>query len=150
MIGAALDRLWDAVSGPDPGPADFGALVRRRSGNDALAAPVSLGGPRGDLVVPVFPVAARQLGAIVDRMALAEPGTTRLPSPEGRLRYGVRSRLLRFPDLVDVAVLPQGEGASTLVLYSRSLVGRKDFGANRVRLRRWLARIAREAGRPVA
>ena len=38
------------------------------------------------------------------------------------------------------------EGGSTLLVYSRSLVGRKDFGVNRARLRRWLARITEEAG----
>jgi uncharacterized protein (DUF1499 family) len=38
-------------------------------------------------------------------------------------------------------VLPAGAGRSTLAIYSRSLVGRKDFGVNRARIQRWLAAL---------
>ena len=51
---------------------------------------------------------------------------------------------MRFPDTIDVEVMPAGENQSTLALYSRSLVGRKDFGVNRARLQRW--RAALDAG----
>lgn len=136
-----LERLWDRLAGPDPGPVQFDALVRRRSGNDALAAPFSFAGPQGEVEVPVYPVGALRLGAIVDQVALAEPGAVRLPSPEGRLRYRVRTRFLRFPDLVDVALLPREQRTSTLMLYSRSLTGRGDFGANRRRVEAWLRRV---------
>ena len=48
---------------------------------------------------------------------------------------------MRFPDTVDVEVFPAGENQSTLAIYSRSLIGRKDFGVNRARITRWLAAL---------
>ena len=48
---------------------------------------------------------------------------------------------MRFPDTIDAEVLPVGDNQSTLALYSRSLIGRKDFGVNRARLTRWLAAL---------
>lgn len=146
MIAAALDRLW-AWLAPDPGPPDLSRLTRRASGNDALIAPADLcPGLARDAEPPVFPVSAERLLAVIDQVALTEPGVARLPSPADQPRYLARTRLLRFPDLVEVRVIARGRAASTLALYSRSLVGRKDFGVNRARLRRWLAAIAREAG----
>jgi uncharacterized protein (DUF1499 family) len=49
-----------------------------------------------------------------------------------------RSAVFNFPDLVTVQVVAQGENASTLVLYSRSVYGHSDLGVNRRRLRAWL------------
>jgi uncharacterized protein (DUF1499 family) len=51
----------------------------------------------------------------------------------------VRSAVFNFPDLVTAQVAPDGENASTLILYSRSVYGRSDFGVNRKRLLSWLA-----------
>ena len=56
-------------------------------------------------------------------------------------RFVQVTRLMRYPDTVDLEVIPVGENQSTLALYSRSLVGRKDFGVNRARLQRWLAAV---------
>ena len=78
------------------------------------------------------------------RIALAEPGTNELPCEphcDRTARFVQYTRLMRYPDTIDVEVMPAGDGQSTLALYSRSLVGRKDFGVNRARLRRWLAAL---------
>ncbi|MDF2690080.1 MAG: hypothetical protein K0Q80_3046, partial [Microvirga sp.] len=58
----------------------------------------------------------------------------------------VRTRFMRFPDTVVVQVFDRGEDASTLALYSRSQVGRSDFGVNRRRIERWVARIGTLGG----
>jgi uncharacterized protein (DUF1499 family) len=52
-----------------------------------------------------------------------------------------RSRLFRFPDLIDLRILPEGDGGSTLAIYSRARYGIRDFGVNRERVERWLARL---------
>jgi uncharacterized protein (DUF1499 family) len=49
--------------------------------------------------------------------------------------------VLNFPDVVSAQVLAGPAGGSLLVLYSRSVYGYSDFGANRGRLRAWLAAI---------
>ncbi|MFD0933971.1 hypothetical protein ACFQ12_02050, partial [Methylobacterium trifolii] len=66
-------------------------------------------------------------------------------------RYLVRTGPLRLPDTVNVAIVGAGEGRSTVALYARSQGVLTDFGHNRARLARWLARIedlARAEARP--
>jgi hypothetical protein len=51
-----------------------------------------------------------------------------------------RTRVMRFPDTIDVEVFPS-PGGSTIAIYSRSLIGRRDFGVNRARVARRLAAV---------
>ena len=53
----------------------------------------------------------------------------------------VRSAVFNFPDLVTAQVAPAGAGAATLLLYSRSVYGYSDLGANRRRVAAWLAAL---------
>jgi uncharacterized protein (DUF1499 family) len=53
---------------------------------------------------------------------------------------------MRFPDTVDIEVLPVGDNQSTLAIYSRSLIGRSDLGVNRARVERWLAKLDTNSG----
>lgn len=143
-----IDALWAALAGPaDERAFGFETAVRRESPNDALACPAGLcAGAKVDLVAPVFAVPAERLRAIVAEVATAEPGTALIPTDaESHDRYLVRTRILRFPDLVDVRIIPRGENESTLALYSRSRIGHWDFGVNRARLERWLGRIGEVA-----
>jgi uncharacterized protein (DUF1499 family) len=55
--------------------------------------------------------------------------------------YVVRSALMNFPDLVTVQVNTAGADRSTLVIWSRSVYGRSDFGVNRERTKAWLAAL---------
>ena len=97
---------------------------------------------RPDQEPKVYPLAPADLLARVKRVALAEPDTNELaPDRERGARFVQVTRLMRYPDTVDLEVIPVGENQSTLALYSRSLVGRKDFGVNRARLQRWLAAV---------
>ena len=50
---------------------------------------------------------------------------------------------MRFPDTVDIKILPVAGNESTLAIYSRSLIGRGDLGVNRARIARWLAALDR-------
>ena len=59
-------------------------------------------------------------------------------------RFVVRTPLMRFPDTVDVMVLPAG-GKSTVAIL-RSLIGRSDLGANLARIKGWLGDPAVAAG----
>jgi uncharacterized protein (DUF1499 family) len=143
---SAFDRAYALVFGPpDLGPVDFATLTRRSSPNDALACPADLcPNAKSDLVPPVFAVPAERLRAIVAEVALAEADAEIVSSGEGdeQDRYVVRTRLMRFPDTVDVRIIRQGEARATLALYSRSQIGYSDLGTNRARIERWLAAIA--------
>lgn len=135
LTGAALDIE----------PTRFETLTRRATGNDALVCPPGLC-PRADsdATAAVYDMPPAELRARLRRIALAEPRTKELvcdPACEHALRFVQHSRLFRFPDTIDVAALPAGEGKSTLAIYSRSLVGRGDLGVNAARVKRWLAKL---------
>lgn len=137
---------WTGTPQTDAGPVDFAQVRRRSSPNDALICPADrcpLAKP--DVEPPVFTIAASRLAEKIRDVALAEPRVERLDdgSVAGSMRFVQRSALMHFPDIVDVTIVPLTAGASTLAMYSRSLVGRSDIGVNRQRLERWLAALSK-------
>jgi uncharacterized protein (DUF1499 family) len=142
-----MDRIWSLIFGnPDLGAVDFRTLVRRTRPNDALICPRDhCPNAVPEREPPAWPVAARQIRTTVSAVAGAEPGTTLLEDRGAALRFLVRSRLFRFPDTVNVEIISRPGGETTVALYSRSLIGRTDFGANRRRLERWLTEVDRRA-----
>ena len=85
-----------------------------------------------------------ELLARLKKVALAESDTGELPCApncDRIARFLQHTRLMRFPDTIDVEVFPAASNQSTLAIYSRSLIGRKDFGVNRARITRWLAAL---------
>ncbi len=128
-------------------PASLRGIVRPGSPNHALAAPAGFD-PEPDLVTRPYPVPAATLLAAVDAVALSRPRTFASPARPGapwRRDYVARSALFNFPDLVAAEILP-GDGASGLVLWSRSVYGRSDLGVNRRRLAAWLAALDARLG----
>ncbi len=124
-------------------PFDAARIVRQASPNTALAAPAGFA-PAPDLPTPTYAVPPARLFALVRAVAAAEPRTFPAAEDTARLQaqWVARSVLLNFPDIVAAQVLAGGDGGSRLILYSRSVYGYSDLGANRRRLRAWLAAIA--------
>ncbi|EFL91031.1 conserved hypothetical protein [Ahrensia sp. R2A130] len=139
------DRIWEQLAGPaDLGIVEFEGLSKNSSPNQALICPdgVCKDDDR-DLASPLYSVDAQQLRA---RMIDAVAQTTDVErldddSDPLRLRYLARSRLMRFPDTIDMAFYNMGDSRSTLAIYSRAQVGKTDFGANLARVKKWLAAI---------
>jgi len=52
-----------------------------------------------------------------------------------------RSRVFRFPDVIDVKFFHIDEGQSTLAIYSRAKMGVRDFGVNAARVRSWVGQL---------
>jgi uncharacterized protein (DUF1499 family) len=127
----------------DIGPVTWATLKRHRTPNDALVCPAGHCPDAGaDREPKIYPVPPDELLARLRRIALSEPDTRELPGAASRAaRFLQQTRLMRFPDTIDAEVLAVGDNQSTLALYSRSLIGRKDFGVNRARLQRWLAAL---------
>ncbi|WP_240539986.1 DUF1499 domain-containing protein [Salinarimonas soli] len=146
-----IDDLYHAVvGGPDLGPVTFETLVRRSRPNDALACPADLcRSARPDIVPPLYPVSAERLREIVADVARQDPETQIVFSArwEEQDRYVARTRLMRFPDTINVRVVPVAADAATVAIYSRSQLGYSDWGVNRKRIERWLDAIAARAGR---
>lgn len=128
----------------DIGPIDWARLKRRATPNDALACSAAhCPNAKPDREPQTYAMEPRELLARLRTAALAEADTTELPCEpncDRTARFIQYTRVMRFPDTVDVEVFPTGTG-STLAIYSRSLVGRKDFGVNRARVKRWLGKL---------
>ena len=120
---------------------DLANLRRPASPNTALATPPNFG-PVPDIVSPRYDVPPPVLYAALRRVAETELRVFLLERFDARLQAAcvARSAFWNFPDVVQVAAVPDGAG-SRPVIYSRSLYGRYDFGVNRRRVEAWLARL---------
>jgi uncharacterized protein (DUF1499 family) len=145
VYGVYYDIAKRTGSRLDIEPVNWAMLTRHATPNDALICPdAHCPNAKPDEEPKVYPLAPGELLARLKQIALAEPDTKELAGDPHRARTGrfvQYTRLMRYPDTIDAEVMPAGEGQSTLALYSRSLVGRKDFGVNRARLTRWLAAL---------
>ena len=145
MTPGARAWMWAALFGPpDLGAVDFRTLERPGTPNTWLVCPKGhCPGAVADAAPPVFAVAAPVLFAAVREAARADPLTQEVAADAaaGTLRFVARTPLMHYPDTVSVEVLEAGAERSTLALYSRSQIGRSDFGANGKRAERWLARL---------
>lgn len=132
---------------PVPSMMDMAAIERPSSPNTALAGPADFK-PTPDLVTRVYPLSAERLYTSVRAMAEAEPQVFLAAAydEQRQVHYVVRSAMLNFPDLVTVQVRATGPESSTLVLYSRSVYGYSDFGANRGRVQAWLSSLDQRLG----
>ena len=127
------------AEGLDPPVAlDMPRLVRPSTPNTALAAPAGFA-PAPDLVTPAYRADPDRLFAAIRAVALAQPRTFAHGNASATRQAHVvtRSALLNYPDLITVQVTPE----SGLVLWSRSIYGRSDFGVNRTRLVIWLGEL---------
>lgn len=126
-----------------PGPMDMSRIERPASPNTALAAPAGFV-PAPDLVTNVAGdpdtvyAAVRRFAAAQDHLFLHAAFDDRR-----QVHFVARTPTANFPDLVTAQVTPAGG----LILWSRSVYGRSDFGANRARLEAWVTAIARELSR---
>jgi len=127
---------------PVPPPLDIAHIVRPASPNTALAAPAGFR-PPPDVVTPTYHVPAPRLYAAIRAVATAQPLTFPAAEFPDRLQadWVVRSAVFNFPDMVTAQASPAGAEAATLVLYSRSVYGYGDLGANRRRVEAWLAAL---------
>lgn len=126
---------------PPPSPVEFASLVLPRSPNTCLAAPASHPGFK-HLETPLYRMPP---GAVINRLlslASGFPRTTLMVHwPERHQAQWVeRTALMNYPDII-VAEAVVASGGSALFLYSRSLFGYSDLGANRARIDRWLAAL---------
>ncbi len=127
-------------------PLEFASLVLPRSPNTCLATPAWHPGFK-HLETPVYPVSTGRLFEVLGQVAAQFPRTyPRAGWPERHQAQWVeRSALMNYPDIIVAEAVAAPDGGSGLFLYSQSLFGWSDLGANRARLDRWLAALMRAA-----
>ena len=137
VLFTAREQIWVLLAGPaDQGAVDFAELSRTGKPNDYLLCPPDLCAD-ADAPAPVFEASGETLLeatlALVAEDVVGEEGFA--------FRYVARTKLMRFPDTVSIRIIPLGETQSTLAIYSRSLIGHSDLGANRTRVEALIARL---------
>ena len=128
---------------------DFATLTLGRKPNRFLMAPAGLcqqAQPHAES--PVFKVPAAVLMQHLldlvrseDRVSITEVSENSL-----RAKFVARSRIFRFPDVIDVQILPLDDATSTLAVFARARYGVRDFGVNRARIEDWIARLRSRVG----
>ncbi|MEA2739949.1 MAG: hypothetical protein QOH05_3256 [Acetobacteraceae bacterium] len=144
LIGLALPACgFSAADGlPTPSLMEITHIVRPATPNTALAGPAG-STPAPDVVTPPYKLSADALFALIQQVANSQPRTYQAALFPGQLQahYVARSALLNFPDLIMVQVRKDSPDRSELIVYSRSVYGRSDFGVNRKRVETWLAAL---------
>ena len=140
------ERLWAAFGPADLGDVDFATLQRRDTPNDALACLPGRCAAKADVPAPVIGQPFGDVFLAVQDALVHEPGLTQVAADAdtGTLRFVQRSRLMGFPDTINVKVVADGGGQAVLI-YSRSQLGRADMGVNLARVKRWLDLIETQA-----
>jgi uncharacterized protein (DUF1499 family) len=154
VVGAFIitgpERIWNRFGPPDLGEISFETLKRRSTPNDALACPTDLCSAKSDIIPPLFSVSAGDLQLAFSNVIASEKRVTKVEATDRDRRdrterYIQRSRLMGFPDTIVVQFFERPGGRSTLALYSRSQLGKSDFGVNRARIARWLEKLTMRA-----
>lgn len=143
FVAFGPERVWAWFGPADLGDVGFGTLQRRETPNDALACLPQICRARSDLTAPQIDVPPARTVALIQAALAGEPRLEQVAADpaSGSLRYIQRSRWLKFPDTVSIKVIGPPSGPSTVLLYSRSQLGRGDLGVNRARLERWIGLI---------
>jgi uncharacterized protein (DUF1499 family) len=123
---------------PAPGLVDFGHL-HRLGHSEVLVAPADFV-PKPDIVAPEFALPPAQVFALLQDVAALQPRTFALDEEPGALQaaWVVRSAVANFPDIIEIAVLPEPGGKTSFVFYSHAVYGASDYGVNAKHAMRWL------------
>ncbi len=141
FLGMGPERFWALLGPADLGPVSFASLERSSSPNDALVCPDKHCVASRDVRPPVWAMDAALLAEAMDAAISGEPNLVRVDdgSEPTRRRYVQRTDTLGYPDTISIEFVDLEAGESTLAMYSRSQIGRSDFGVNLNRMRRWMS-----------
>ena len=124
---------------------DFRRLKGRSSPNTYLCYPNGFDcALTADDSSPIFSVDATQLKNCWWQL-LKKERSVNVIHDDASLRRMVcvqRSRIFKFPDIIDVQFIVMTEEKSSLAVYSRSKYGYYDLGVNRRRVLSWLKRLS--------
>lgn len=137
FVVTGRERSWERIAGsPDRGRLDFSNLKRSPTTNDALACTDELH-DACDFALPSYAGPTQKLAeSLAAHIEAVDPLARRVDdgaAPE-HLRYVTYSPTMRFPDLINIEIVPLQDGRQGILAYARAQLGRDDLGANRRRL----------------
>jgi len=135
--------LWDSIlSSGSFKPVDFNTLSLPKKRNWILVCPEGFcplaNSPR---TAPVFDRQSTQLADQLKEIILSEGNATVRDDTGVTLDVVIRTPILRWPDLVSISYVELPDNLSSIAIFSRSIYGRSDLGANKARIKRWLEKL---------
>jgi uncharacterized protein (DUF1499 family) len=150
LLGLILPACGaDGAAGlPRPVLLDMTRIERPATPNTFLAGPAAMR-PQPDLALEPRNLPAQALYEKTRSVFESQPRVYVAAEFPGQRQvdYVVRSAVLNFPDLVTVQVEAVAADRSNLVIWSRSVYGRSDFGVNRKRTLGWLTALQQSTER---
>lgn len=140
-----LTPFWDRMLPPGTiEKTDFATLTAPATPNWYLICPPEIcPNIQAQARAPEFDLPAERLQSVLVAMIQSLPNAMIVEETPRRLYVVDRTAFVRWPDHVVIEVMPLGDNASTLILFSRSQYGRSDFGENKSRMENWLSRLER-------
>jgi len=123
------------------GALDFSSLKLTHKPNQFLVAPEGVcQKAKPHLISSIYSASPEQVYATWKEIILQAPRTELLAEDPGNYTIEAvqRSSLFRFKDRINFAAFAAGADKCTIAVYSRSLVGYSDMGANKARIGNWL------------
>jgi uncharacterized protein (DUF1499 family) len=129
-----------------PIPFAFDTLQRSNKPNSYLVCPKHYCTTTVDDTAPIFEVNIAELKTAWVKLIAAQPRIELLEMSSDHLTYQYvqRSFLFRFPDIINVKLIPINNHQSTLAIYSTAIYGYSDFNVNQNRVRNWLTALSNE------
>jgi len=129
-----------------PIPFNFTTMQRSDKPNSYLVCPKNYCHTKVDADAPIFNVSVNELQKAWDHVIQSQPRMETLAAnqTEHTFQYVQRSLILRFPDIINVALIPINDKQSTLAIYSTAIYGYYDFDVNKKRLQNWLTELSNQ------
>ena len=115
---------------------DFKNLQLPTTPNYCLVCPNCNG--KLQIKAPQFTLSTSELQQKWNTMIAQQPRVKLIKHEGDRYRYVQRSKVFRFPDIIDVEFIKIDATHSSLNALSRSVYGYSDFGVNYDRLKSWI------------
>lgn len=137
-----LEQLW---GNPDMGYVDIKSLRPAKRPNTALACPVDYCNKQRtvDITTDIYTVTSDVLREEIIKYFRIDKNAKMIIDPENKLslRFVTHSPILRFPDTIQVQLIPIDKTTSTLAILASAKMGHTDFGANKARIEKILSAI---------
>lgn len=122
---------------------DFKTLKTPTRPNWYLVCPKDLCEGKQQQVSPVFKISLQQLQTAWTHLIAKQPRVTKIASniDNTQMTYIQRSRIMHYPDTINIRLIAINPNESTIAIYSASHYGYSDMGVNKHRVQSWLNQL---------
>lgn len=140
-IIAILFIVWLVIPKQNPKLLlDFKSIQLPTTPNYFLSCPKDYCNVAAEMQSPSFNIPAAELAKHLQQVISKQPRVTLLASNPEELQYTYlqRSKLMRYPDFINIKIIDLGNSQSSIAIFSQSKYGYSDLGVNAERVRAWI------------